>query len=167
MRFTALILLSLIGIQTTTGETNIYHDSWIDLKKNVQMDAYENPELEIEHQIDDLLQRMSIEEKTCQMATLYGLGRDKEFKMLLPTPEWKTKVFKDGIANIDEHLQGMPRNEYEWPPSKHSDALNQVQRFFIEETRLGIPADFSNEGIFGVKNVGATCFPVQIGKARL
>ncbi len=41
--------------------------------------------------------------------------------------------------------------------------LNEVQRFFIEETRLGIPTDFMNEGIRGVESYIATNFPTQLG----
>jgi beta-glucosidase len=38
-----------------------------------------------------------------------------------------------------------------------------VQRFFVEETRLGIPVDFTNEGTRGVSAYGATAFPTQLG----
>ena len=38
-----------------------------------------------------------------------------------------------------------------------------MQRFFVEETRLGIPADMTNEGIRGLCHWGATSFPAQIG----
>ena len=41
--------------------------------------------------------------------------------------------------------------------------MNEVQRFFIEETRLGIPTDFTNEGIRGVESYIATNFPTQLG----
>ena len=50
-----------------------------------------------------------------------------------------------------------------WPASRHAWALNEVQRFFIEETRLGIPVDFTNEGIRGVESYKATNFPTQLG----
>jgi len=53
----------------------LYHDGWIDLNKNAQKDSYEDPARDIDARIDDLLQRMSIEEKTCQLATLYGFRR--------------------------------------------------------------------------------------------
>lgn len=46
---------------------------------------------------------------------------------------------------------------------RHAWALNEVQRFFIEETRLGIPTDFTNEGIRGVESYMATNFPTQLG----
>ncbi|UCE08814.1 MAG: glycoside hydrolase family 3 protein, partial [bacterium] len=143
----------------------MYRDGWIDLNKNNQMDPYENPELNIELRIDDLLERMTLEEKTCQMATLYGFGRIAKDE--LPTDQWFTEIWKDGIANIDEHLNGLDRDEckteYSYPHSKHAWALNEVQRFFIEKTRLGIPVDFTNEGIRGVCHEKATSFPAQIG----
>ena len=41
--------------------------------------------------------------------------------------------------------------------------MNEVQRFFIEETRLGIPVDFTNEGIRGLAFFTATSFPAQLG----
>ena len=111
---------------------------------------------------------MTLEEKTCQMVTLYGYKR--VLKDDLPTPEWKNQLWKDGIGAIDEHLNGFQQwglppsdNEYVWPASKHAWALNEVQRFFIEETRLGIPTDFTNEGIRGVESYKATNFPTQLG----
>ncbi|MBN2281094.1 MAG: glycoside hydrolase family 3 C-terminal domain-containing protein [Candidatus Marinimicrobia bacterium] len=144
---------------------NIYHGNWIDLNKNGKMDVYENPDAAIDDRINDLLSQMNLEEKTCQTATLYGFGRVLEDE--LPTKEWKNRVWKDGIANIDEHLNGLDRpytkTQYSWPASTHAEAINQVQKFFIEETRLGIPVDFTNEGIRGICNEGGTSFPAQIG----
>jgi len=145
--------------------SEIYHDGWNDLNKNGKLDPYENADLEIEKRINDLLKRMTIEEKTAQMVTLYGFGR--VLKDELPTLEWKQRVWKDGIGNIDEHLNGLDRpnteTQYSWPASKHAEAINTVQRFFIEETRLGIPVDFTNEGIRGLCSEKATSFPAQIG----
>lgn len=37
-----------------------------------------------------------------------------------------------------------------YPFSNHAEAINKIQRWFVEETRLGIPVDFSNEGIHGL-----------------
>ena len=111
---------------------------------------------------------MTLDEKTCQMVTLYGYKR--VLKDDLPTPEWKELLWKDGIGAIDEHLNGFQQwglppsdNAYVWPASRHAWALNEVQRFFVEDTRLGIPVDFTNEGIRGVESYRATNFPTQLG----
>ena len=172
----ALLLLSCavllsgfwpLSSQAKKKPAKIYHKGWIDFNKNGQKDPYEDPSQPIFIRVDDLLKRMTLEEKTCQMATLYGYGR--VLKDELPTPEWKQRVWKDGIANIDEHLNGLDRpstrTKYSWPPSRHAWAINQVQRFFVEETRLGIPVDFTNEGIRGLCHEKATSFPAQIGVA--
>src|SRR4051812_13823507 len=147
---------------------SIYHEGWIDLNKNGQKDPYEDPAVEVEARITDLIGRMNADEKTAQLVTLYGFPRVTKDE--LPTPAWKTAFWKDGIGNIDEHMNGnaegkllQPQYAYPWP--LHPRGLNEVQRFFIEETRLGIPADFTNEGIRGLLHVKASSFPAQIAVA--
>jgi len=149
-------------------KADIYYDGWIDLNKNGKMDLYEDPSAAIEDRITDLLSQMTVEEKTNQLATLYGYKR--VLMDPLPTPEWKEKIWKDGIGNIDEHLNGflgwtlpVDDNPLCWPASTHAQAINEVQRWFVEETRLGIPVDFTNEGIRGVEALKATNFPTQLG----
>jgi len=147
---------------------DIYKDGWIDLNKNGKKDIYEDPSAPVDKRIDDLLKQMTMQEKTAQMVTLYGYSR--VCKDFLPTKKWKTKeIWRNGIGAIDEHLNGfhyfkqnLPGCKFLWPASKHAWALNEVQRFFIEETRLGIPVDFTNEGIRGIENVKATNFPTQL-----
>ena len=159
-----------IRIPDTYKVTNkaIYHKGWIDFNKNGKKDIYEDPSAPLDNRIEDLLSQMTVEEKTCQMVTLYGYKR--VLKDDLPTPEWKNQLWKDGMGAIDEHLNGFQQwglppsdNPYVWPASRHAWALNEVQRFFIEETRLGIPTDFTNEGIRGVESFKATNFPTQLG----
>src|SRR5436190_13944938 len=114
---------------------DIYHDGWIDLNKNGRKDVYEDPKADINARIEDLLSQMTLEEKTCQTATLYGYGR--VLKDELPTPEWKKQIWKDGIANIDEHLNGWgpgAKSIYATDIKQHVRAMNEVQRFFVEDT---------------------------------
>lgn len=149
-------------------KTEMYRKGWIDFNKNGVKDVYEDPTATLDARIEDLLKQMTLEEKTCQMVTLYGYKR--VLKDALPTPEWKQMLWKDGVGAIDEHLNGFQQwglppsdNENVWPASRHAWALNEVQRFFIEDTRLGIPVDFTNEGIRGVESYKATNFPTQLG----
>ena len=149
-------------------KNNIYKKGWIDFNKNGKKDVYEDPTANIDDRIEDLLRQMNVEEKSNQMVTLYGYGR--VLKDDLPNESWKQQLWKDGIGAIDEHLNGFQQwgkppsdNEWVWPASKHAWALNEVQRFFVEDTRLGIPTDFTNEGIRGVESFKATNFPTQLG----
>src|SRR5262245_47787218 len=91
-------------VPSTSTKKEIYRSGWIDLNKNGRMDVYEDPKMQIEDRVTDLLTKMTLEEKTCQTATLYGYNR--VLKDELPTPNWKNEIWKDGIANIDEHLNG-------------------------------------------------------------
>jgi beta-glucosidase len=150
--------------QDHKSPSKIYHDGWIDLNKNDRMDVYENPAAPIEQRVEDLLSQMNLAEKTCQTATLYGYKRVLQDE--LPTPNWKNEIWKDGIANIDEHLNGWgagSKSVYATDIRKHVWAMNETQRFFVEETRLGIPVDFTNEGLRGLSFTTATSFPSELG----
>jgi beta-glucosidase len=155
----------LSTIVATAQNKSIYHDGWIDFNKNGKEDIFEDPTQPVERRIADLLSQMTLEEKTCQTATLYGFGR--VLKDELPTPAWKNEIWKDGIANIDEHLNGVTNTpsantSLSYPFSRHAEAINTVQHWFIEQTRLGIPVDFTNEGIHGLNHDRATSLPAPI-----
>lgn len=145
---------------------NIYHKGWIDFNKNGFKDIYEDPSRSVEERVADLLSQMTLEEKTCQLATLYGTGR--VLRDTLPCPGWKNEIWKDGIGNIDEQYNGVGSAYYQhkgmiYPFSNHVNALRVFQKFFVEETRLGIPAEFSNEGIHGLNHTMATPLPAPVG----
>lgn len=165
-KHTLSVAITFLFCTPISGGTpdGIYHKGWIDFNKNGKMDLYENPKAPLEDRVQDLLSQMTLEEKTCQMATLYGSGR--VLKDALPQDNWKTEVWKDGIGNIDEEHNGLGtfKSEYSFPYAKHVDTKHTIQRWFVEETRLGIPVDFTNEGIRGLCHDRATYFPAQCGQ---
>ncbi|HEY9000316.1 MAG TPA: glycoside hydrolase family 3 N-terminal domain-containing protein [Mucilaginibacter sp.] len=162
-----LLPLLLLSLNTPAQQKNIYHKGWIDFNKNGKMDVFEDPSQPIDKRINDLLSQMTVEEKTCQLATLYGYKR--VLKEEMPAESWKHEVWKDGIANIDEELNNLTSHtdaaptQYSYPYSKHAEAINTIQRWFVEETRIGIPVDFTNEGIHGLNHDRATSLPAPIG----
>ncbi len=156
----------ILPVFLNAQEKEMYHKDWIDFNKNGEKDIYEDKNESVDKRIENLLSQMTLEEKSCQMATLYGYGRVVQDE--LPTDAWKNEIWKDGIGNIDEHLNNLAYHpnsvtDKAWPPSNHVKALNTVQRFFVEQTRLGIPVEFTNEGIRGLCHKKATSFPSQIG----
>jgi len=156
-----LLLAASVALTATAGEAG-----WIDFNKNGRKDVYEDPAQPVETRVADLLSQMTLEEKTCQLVTLYGSGR--VLKDAQPTAAWTNEVWKDGIANIDEELNGVgpmfkEHPELICPFSNHVAAVGNVQRWFVERTRLGIPVDFSNEGIHGLNHTKATPLPAPIG----
>ena len=157
MLFMCLLFFSNIALAQKRG---IYKKGWIDFNKNGKKDIYEDSTQPIDMRVANLLSQMTVDEKTCQCATLYGYKRVLRDEM--PTPEWKNEIWKDGIANIDEELNGLKRTQYSYPFSKHAEAINTIQKWFIEETRLGIPVDFTSEGIHGLNHDRATPLPAPI-----
>ncbi|MGN6266217.1 MAG: glycoside hydrolase family 3 N-terminal domain-containing protein [Ginsengibacter sp.] len=161
MKITFLIICCFTTTCAIAQQKSIYKKDWIDFNKNNVKDVFEDPTQPVDKRVEDLLSQMTMDEKTCQMATLYGYGR--VLKDELPTPEWKNQVWKDGIANIDEDLSSQKvKTQYSFPFSKHAEAINAIQKWFIEETRLGIPVDFTNEGIHGLAHDRATPLPAPI-----
>jgi beta-glucosidase len=162
-----ILLLLLFPFITSAQQKDIYHKGWVDFNKNGKMDVFEDPSQPINKRINDLLSQMTVEEKTCQLATLYGYKR--VLKEEMPAASWKNEVWKDGIANIDEELNNLTSHtdaaytQYSYPYSKHAAAINTVQKWFVEETRMGIPVDFTNEGIHGLNHDRATSLPAPIG----
>lgn len=168
IRALSLLLTVLVcgaGASAAHGQSDgaLYHDGWVDFNKNGEQDPYENPALPTEQRIDDLIGRMTLAEKTMQLVTLYGTNAVLEDS--LPTPDWTEEPWADGLGNIDEQHNGVRGTEFATPYSKHVDAVHETQRWFVEETRLGIPVDFTNEGIRGLTHYQATSFPAQIGQA--
>ncbi len=141
----------------------IYHEGWIDFNKNGKKDVFEDPEQSTPKRVQDLLQQMNLKEKAGQLTTLYGYGA--VLKDPLPTKDWKNKIWVHGIANIDEQLTGSRHSmKYALPYSKHAENINKVQRFFVEDTRLGIPVDFTDEGLAGLQHAQSTSFPREIAQ---
>jgi beta-glucosidase len=159
-------LLALLAVNSHAQE-KIYHKGWIDFNKNGKMDLFEDSSQPIDKRVENLLSLMTVDEKTCQLATLYGYKR--VLKEEMPAPSWKNEVWKDGIANIDEELNSLvsktdaAQSQYSFPYSKHAAAINTIQKWFVEETRMGIPVDFTNEGIHGLNHDRATSLPAPIG----
>ena len=160
----SLSVLLCTGMQAAGSHGKIYKKGWIDFNKNGVKDVYEDPSAPLEARVADLLSQMTLEEKTCQMATLYGSGR--VLKDSLPTEAWSREIWKDGIANIDEQANGLGTfgSSLSYPYVNSVRNRQTIQRWFVENTRLGIPVDFTNEGIRGLCHDRATMFPAQCGQ---
>ncbi|MCB4807962.1 glycoside hydrolase family 3 C-terminal domain-containing protein [Tamlana sp. 62-3] len=166
MKLLPLVFCVILFTAMTSDTKSIYHNGWIDFNKNNKKDVFEDSTAPLEARVQNLIDLMNVNEKTCQLATLYGFARVLEDE--LPNEKWKQRVWKDGIANIDEHLntiwnQEKTHTKYAYPFSTHAEAINKVQKWFVEETRLGIPVDFTNEAIHGLCHEKATPLPAPIG----
>jgi len=113
---------------------------------------YKNVSLPIEKRINDLMSRMTLEEKAAQLDMLSAndiLSDSENFR-------------EDRIVHfIDSMCIGSIHDFY----PKTAALSNEIQRRAIENSRLGIPVLFIEEGLHGYCGVGSTNFPVPIGCA--
>jgi beta-glucosidase len=141
------------------------------MTKNVSRDkipAYKDPRLSPKKRVKDLLARMTLDEKAAQMMCVWNEKKDKLVDAAGNFDLKKArKAFKDGngIGQV-----GRPSDAGSTPlePWKGRDArgqallTNEIQRFFIENSRLGIPVIFHEECLHGQAAVGGTSFPQPI-----
>lgn len=115
-----------------------------------------------------MLARLSLEEKVAQLRALWqdkGKLMDREGQF---DPEKAKQVIPHGIGQITRPSDRMgqanaPRRLRD--PKETVAFVNAVQRFLLEQTRLGIPALFHEEGLHGYQALFATHFPQAIALA--
>jgi len=131
-------------------------------RKSQPEPAYRNPRLSVERRVKDLLSRMTLKEKVAQMLCIW---QQKSSTLVDEKGRFdfqKAKAyFKDraGLGQVGRPSDaGGGRNAREM-----AELTNDIQRFFIENTRLGIPVVFHEECLHGHAAVDGTSFPQPIG----
>ncbi|KAH9853219.1 glycoside hydrolase superfamily [Lenzites betulinus] len=121
---------------------------------------YKNPHADIESRVNDLLPRMTIEEKVAQL-----IQGDINGWMDFNDPLDDTKVFNQtGLEAMMAQKAGTIWGGYLAPWDKFVFGVTVGQRYLMENTTLGIPAMFQSEGLHGFTNNG-TIWPSPIGLA--
>jgi beta-glucosidase len=119
--------------------------------------AYRDPGRPLAERVEDLLGRMTREEKVAQLGSAWvfqladgeGLAAEQASEMLRNGLGHVTRI--SGASSLD--AEGSAR------------LANEIQRYLVEETRLGIPAIVHEEICSGVMAKQATVFPQAIGLA--
>jgi len=135
---------------------------------------YLDPDLPIAQRVQDLLSQMTLEEKVAQMIAVWARKADI-MDGLDFSPELARKNYGDGIGQISRpsDKRGGPGvgaaaggNAARWrTPQNTIDFINAVQKWALEETRLGIPVLFHEESLHGYMATEATMFPQAIALA--
>jgi beta-glucosidase len=135
------------------------HDKTVDQEEALD---YKNASLPIADRVSDLLSKMTIEEKVAQMLCIWGQKKamlfDNEGNL---SPENMERNLRHGlgqIARLSDTLGGKP-------PRDMAELANSLQKFFVEETRLGIPVVFHEECLHGLAAKDATSYPQPVGLA--
>jgi beta-glucosidase len=138
----------------------------MDGRATAQVQAvYKNEAAPVEERVQDLLGKMTLEEKVAQ---LYSMGNLPAMGKSTPNLVEGSKVnspmakqvLGDGIGTFVflGDFAGSTRG-----PRESATNRNAVQRWVMENTRLGIPVLFHGEALHGVVVNGATSFPAPVG----
>lgn len=123
--------------------------------------------LPIEARVRHLLDKMTVEEKIGQLIQLYGWEMyEKAQGKIVLTDAFKKRMLQGGIGSLYGTLRADPWTgvtlETGLSPRDGAHAVNEIQRFAVEQTRLGIPILIGEECSHGHMAIGATVFPVPL-----
>ncbi len=139
-------------------------------KQSLKDAIYKDPNVSIEDRVEDLLSKMTIEEKAAQMM---GVWNEKKETLIDKNGNFdfdkasKAYAHGSGIGQV-----GRPSDAGKDEEASHEEGFNArqtveltnaIQKFFIENSRLGIPVIFHEECLHGLASKGATSFPQPIG----
>ena len=118
------------------------------------MELYKDPSRPVAERVEDLLARMTLEEKAAQLCGDLPASFIVDGKVSL---EALRRKFPDGHGRFTQYsMVGIV------DPQQIAEISNEIQRYFVEQTRLGIPVALQTENLCGYPAAGGTLFPAQI-----
>ncbi len=146
-RFSGLLVLcSLLPVGTVLGQTEAARPD------------YRNAALPTAKRVEDLLARMTLEEKVAQMLCLWNAKRQITDARGRFDPAGAPEWFKVGIGRIERPSDGHGARA-------QAEFTNAIQKWVKDNTRLGIPVIFHEEALHGLMGAEATSFPQAIALA--
>jgi beta-glucosidase len=130
---------------------------------------YKDPGAPVEARVEDLLKRMTLEEKVAQMLCIWD-AKTEVFDAKLELDSKKmSQHYPNGVGQFARPSDATGPKSPRLVPGRDVRAtvrlVNDLQRFATQHTRLGIPIMFHEEGLHGYAAVGATSFPQAIALA--
>ncbi|WP_412468485.1 glycoside hydrolase family 3 N-terminal domain-containing protein [Pedobacter sp. KLB.chiD] len=131
---------------------------------------YKNAKAPIENRINDLLSRMTVEEKVGQISMPLGWPMyNKNGDEVEVSDAFKKSLKESYTGMLWATLRADPWTKKTLAnglnPELAAKATNAIQKYAIENTRLGIPVLLSEEAPHGHMAIGTTVFPTSIGQS--
>lgn len=156
------ILSSVLCLSVVAGGASYFFTS----AKAQNIPPYKNPKLSIDDRVKDLLARMTLEEKVAQMTCLW-MAKPNDNSRVPKEQQPLGGEFSPALAKerMPNGIGQFARQREARDPRGSAEYANAVQKWLIENTRLGIPAVFHDEILHGTMSEGATVFPVPLSMA--
>ncbi|WP_300974942.1 glycoside hydrolase family 3 N-terminal domain-containing protein [Sphingomonas sp. LHG3406-1] len=138
---------------------------------------YKNPLQPIDRRVEDLLRRMTLEEKAAQLITLWEQKGKVQTDAGVFDPAEASQNFPNGIGQLarpsdkrgvtstNSGAAGAAAGSVNRDGRDTAEYINAAQRWAVEGTRLGIPILMHEEALHGYVARGATSFPQSIALA--
>jgi beta-glucosidase-like glycosyl hydrolase len=136
----------------------------------IAQDVYRDGTQSIDARVADLLGRMTLKEKVAQLACLWDTKPQIQDEKGWFDPAKASTVLPDGIGCISRPADfwGIPGDDHKYrSPRETATITREIQRWAIEETRLGIPVLMHEEGLHGLMSKDGTNFPQAIALAGM
>ena len=131
-------------------------------QRKAQSPRYRDRNLSASKRVEDLLSRMTLEEKAAQMMCVWQqkadtlLDAEGNFDLKKARASFKKGYGLGQVGRPSDAAGG--RNA-----RATAELTNEIQKFFLQESRLGIPVIFHEECLHGHAAIDATSFPQPIG----
>ncbi|TDN95032.1 beta-glucosidase [Salegentibacter sp. 24] len=140
------------------------------LSQQLEKAAYQDTSLSVEKRVDNLVSLMTLEEKVGQLTTALGWKMYTKGDGKLGLSElYKKEIETRNIGGLWGLLRADPWTqktlETGLHPREAAKITNAIQKYAIENSRLGIPLLLEEEAMHGHMAIGTTVFPTGIGQA--
>lgn len=136
---------------------------------SAQTPLYKDPKQAIDIRVSDLLSRMTLDEKVSQTMSILQKRNDFLYDANGNFDIQKAeKNLSFGLGEVNrpsENPNGPLDGTYGRNPKQMAEITNAIQKFFVNNTRLGIPVLFHEEALHGLPAKDATSFPQSIALA--
>ncbi len=170
------VRLAIVCLMTTAATGTLVAQTRVDRAASAQRMPYKDASQPVAARVEDLLRRMTLEEKVAQMIGIWEKKSDIQDTKGDFSTQKALRAFPNGLGQItrpsdkrgvtvSNNAAGVAADAVNRTARETADYINAAQRWAVEETRLGIPMIMHEEALHGYVARGATSFPQAIALA--
>ncbi len=170
------VRLALACLLGTAATGTLVAQTRVDRPTSAQRMPYKDPSQPVAARVEDLLRRMTLEEKVAQMIGIWEKKSDIQDAKGDFSSQKASRAFPNGLGQItrpsdkrgvtvSNNAAGVAADAVGRTARETAEYVNAAQRWAVEQTRLGIPMIMHEEALHGYVARGATSFPQAIALA--